>query len=171
MPARLPEPVLEHLIADQLVGAADINFLINAVIAWALFRHLPTVPLWGAQSIMVDTLWTAFLLPFITCLIVNPLEHLAVRRGGLPRVRWLRPARPFVRFMPRATLLRAAVFGLAVTLVVPWVVWLVLWLLGVSEFSFWGFWAFKGLFAAGLAALVTPVISIYGLADQITSSR
>lgn len=163
MNARVTPQVRFHLIADQLVGAADINFLINAVIAWALFRALPVVPLWGPQSIMVDTLWTAFLLPFLSCLIVIPLERRAVRKGLLQPVAWRNPGHVLLRWLPRPTFLRALVFGVLVVLLVPWPTWAVLSLLGVEGMSFWGFWAFKSLFATGLAALVVPVISLCAL--------
>jgi hypothetical protein len=155
-----------HLISDQLVTPADINFLINALIAWALFGHLAEVPLWGEQSIAGDILWTTFLLPFITCLIVNPLERKAVRLDLLPRYDWPRPTHPLIRLMPKNTFLRAMVFGLAGLLLFAPPAIALFWALGAHPLQFISFWAFKALFAAALAALFTPIMSLYALSDE-----
>src|SRR6185369_14816725 len=73
-----------YLLIEQGVGAAVFNFFVNAVIAWAMFRAHPTVPLWGQQSIMGDTIGTCFILPFLTCLIVTRLARGHVRTGKVP---------------------------------------------------------------------------------------
>ncbi len=59
-----------YLLFEQGVGAAVFNFLLNAAIAWLIFRGADVVPLWGQQSIAGDTIGTSVILPFLTCLIV-----------------------------------------------------------------------------------------------------
>src|SRR5262245_56323764 len=69
---------------EQGVIPCVFNFALNAAIAWALFRSLPAVPLWGQSSVGGDLLATAFLLPFLTCLIVSALVARDVRAGKVP---------------------------------------------------------------------------------------
>ena len=81
--ARLSSEHRRFLIVDQVIGAGIINFILNAGIAWAIARALARVPLWGNPSIANDTVATAFLLPFITCVIVTPLIRKKIVAGGL----------------------------------------------------------------------------------------
>ncbi len=153
------------LIVEQGLGSAVLNFLLNAAIAWVMFRSLETVPLWGQQSIAGDTIGTAFLLPFFTCLIVTRVVQKQMRAGRLAPLDWRRAAHPTLGRLPRGTLARAVVLGLA-TLVVaaPPSLGLLGWV-GLDHMSFWGFVAFKAGFAALLAALLTPLIALCALGD------
>lgn len=154
-----------YLIVEQGVGAAIFNLAVNAGIAWALFRGLSSVPLWGQQSIAGDTIATTFLLPFLTCLIVTRLAQGQVRNGRLPALEWQRATHPALGRLPRGTFLRATVLGaICMVLVAPLALWS-LGTLGVAALSFWHFVTFKALFAAVLAALVTPVIALCALGD------
>jgi hypothetical protein len=73
------------LLIDHCLGAGIFNFLLNAAIAWVLFRQMETVPLWGQQSIVGDTIGTAFMLPLLTTLIAS-----ADRARHVRRVAWRR---------------------------------------------------------------------------------
>lgn len=160
-----------YLILEQGVGSALINFLLNGVIAWLLFRALESVPLWGDQSIAGDTIGTAFLLPFFTCLIVTRLARGQVRSGRLPPLGWQRAMHPALGRLPRGTFLRALVLGFAcVALTAPFSLW-ALDRGGVDHMSFWGFVAFKATFAAVLAAAVTPLIALCALADGASDAK
>src|SRR5438132_1109625 len=76
---KLPKPRV-----DEIVVTAIVNFWLNYGIAWFVFRAAAAVPLWGASSIAVDTVATAFVLPLLTSLIATPLVRLQVYRGKLP---------------------------------------------------------------------------------------
>jgi hypothetical protein len=153
----------KFLIIDQGVVPTVFNLLLNGLIAWALFRSAEAVPLWGESSIAVDLLATAFLLPFLTCLIVSALvgRHVRhgkvepLRAGELPHSRWFtRPA------IARATLLGGiGVFFGAVPLV--WAL-----SLGSSQpFAVYPFVMFKAVWAAMLAAVLTPIVGWWALAS------
>ncbi len=162
----LDEAHRRYLVIEQGVGAIIANLLINAGIAWLMFRSMDIVPLWGQQSIAGDTLGTTFFLPFFTCLIVTPLTHMAIRQGRMPSSRWMRQEHPWLSRLPGGTALRAFVLGLIVfVLVGPISVW-VLSLLGVQEMSFRGFVLFKALFAGALAAPVAPLIALCAIGDS-----
>ena len=72
------------LLLEQGAIPTVFNLLLNGLIAWGLFRSSPAVPLWGESSLGVDLLATAFLLPFLTCLIVSSLVARHVRSGKVP---------------------------------------------------------------------------------------
>jgi len=151
------------LVLEQGVGSAVFNFVLNGVIAWLLFRSLERVPLWGQQSIAGDTIGTCFFLPFFTALIVTPLVRRRIRAGSVAPLGWTRETHPSLGWLPSGTTKRALVLGvICVLAVAPLSVW-ALGRLGVDELGFWHFVGFKATFAAALALLVTPVISIWAM--------
>lgn len=154
------------LLLEQGLGAALFNLLLNGGIAWLMVRSLRTVPTWGGDlSIAGDTIATAFLLPFITCLVVTRLARAQVEKGRLPALGWHRSSHAVLRRLPSRVLPRAAVLGLACAVALgPVVVW-TLALLEVRELAAWPFVVFKAAFAGALAALVTPVVALGALGD------
>jgi len=158
---------IRFLVLEQGIGSAVINFLLNGAIAWLLFRGLERVPLWGQQSIAGDTVGTCFFLPFLTTLIVTPLARGRVRTGSLRALPWTRETHPPLRWLPEGTLKRGLVLGVATALLVgPLSVALLAWS-NVQELSFWQFVWFKAAFAAVLALIVTPIISIWAIVVDV----
>jgi hypothetical protein len=151
------------LILEQGIGSALFNLLLNAAIAWALFRHLEVVPLWGQESIAGDTLGTCFFLPFFTALIVTPMVRRRIRRGALPELAWNRTSHPWLGWLPPGTLKRAAVLGGWTLIALGPLTLAILMIAAVNELRLAPFIAFKAGFAALLALLVTPVISLWAL--------
>src|SRR5205823_4376911 len=101
--APMPPAVRRYLLLEQGVGAAVFNFVLNAAIAWAMFRSVDVVPLWGQQSIMGDTIGTCFLLPLLTCLIVTRLVRGHMRAGKVASLGWTRASHPVLGWLPRTT--------------------------------------------------------------------
>lgn len=154
------------LIVEQGVGAALFNLVVNGLIAWGLFRHLARVPLWGQESIAVDTIATGVLLPLLTCLIVTALVRRQVA-GGKPAP--LAEAHPAVAWMPRHSFARGLVLAGIISLTLVPSTLALLASLGVSGMSFWGFVCFKASWAALAALLVTPVVALWAIGDAGTS--
>jgi hypothetical protein len=152
------------LILEQGIGSALFNLALNAGIAWGMFRHLAVVPFWGRESIAGDTLGTCFFLPFFTALIVTPLVRMRIRSGRLAALGWTRESHPWLAWLPAGTLKRAAVLGAWSLVVIGPLTLLALLLASVGEMGLAPFIAFKAVFAAALALLVTPVISLWALA-------
>jgi hypothetical protein len=142
------------------------NFALNALIAWALFRSQDVVPLWGQQSIMADTIGTSIILPLMTCLIVTPLARRRVRAGGLTWLGWSRISHPFLGWLPRSTAGRGFALGLVFMVALAPLTLLVLGYLHVAELSMWRFVVFKAGFAAAEAALVTPLVALWAIAEE-----
>jgi hypothetical protein len=157
------------LIVDEIVGPAIVNFLLNAGIAWFLFRKLASVPLWGSQSIAADTLGTAFVLPVLTALIAGLLIPARVVRGKLSPVpaALLRPT----MWSRRSGVVRGALLGVAAVVLVATPVVLLLPRLGVAELSRSTFIWFKASFAAGVGILVTPLLGWWALMDASRRAR
>ncbi len=168
MPAFMPLAVRRYLVLEQGVGAGVLNLLINAAIAWAMFRGATTVPMWGQQSIGADTIGTTFFLPFLTCLIATRIVRAQVRSGRVPAFAAI-PS--LVARLPRGTAARGAVLGALGVAVVGVPAAIGLSLLGVTEMRFWSFVGFKAVFAALLAMVVTPVVALYTLASPMPLER
>jgi hypothetical protein len=161
----LASPHRTYALRDQGIGAAVFNLVINGVLAYLMFRSLAAVPLWGAQSIAGDTIGTGFFLPFMTCLIVTPLTWRQVRRGALPAPAWTRIDHPMLARLPQRPATRGALLGLLGAALAAPPALFGLAVMGVAELDFWSFVAFKSVFAAILAAIVSPVIALAALGD------
>jgi hypothetical protein len=151
------------LLIEQGAIPSVFNLVLNGFIAWALFRSAVAVPLWGESSVGGDLLITAFLLPFLTCVIVSRLVSRSVRSGTVPPL----PAdqRPHSRWFERSVSTRGLLLGAAGVLfgAVPLV-----WALSLGQaqpFPVLSFVLFKAVWAAMLAFLVTPVVGWWALAS------
>jgi hypothetical protein len=159
------------LLLEQGIGSAVFNFVLNGVIAWALFRSVERVPMWGQQSIAGDTIGTCFFLPFFTALIVTPLVRRRVQAGGVSGLDWTHETHPQLAWLPAGTGKRAVVLGAVCALVIGSLSVLALTALGVGDLGFWPFVGFKATFAAGLALLVTPVIAVWAMTAPVVAAR
>ena len=164
----MPRAVRHYLLVEQGVGAAVFNFVLNAAIAGAMFRSVDVVPLWGQQSIMGDTIGTCFLLPFLTCLIATRLARGHVRAGKVAPLGWTRASHPLLGWLPQSTARRGVALGLACIALLAPLAFIALRVLDVAGLSFWRFVVFKGGFAAVAAALVTPLVALWAIAEAPT---
>jgi hypothetical protein len=151
------------LLVEQGVGSVVVNLVLNALIAFLLFRGAASVPLWGQQSIAGDTIGTTFFLPLFTCLIVTPLSRRRVRAGDLAPIEG---APLGLQWLPERTVWRAVGLGALTAGVLAPLSLATLTLLGVAEQSFWGFVAFKAIFAAALGAVLTPLIALWAISNR-----
>jgi hypothetical protein len=145
------------LIVDQGAAPALFNFLLNFGIAWAVFRSMPAVPLWGESSIAGDTIVTSFLLPLLTCLIVTPLVRRQAVSGqllplGHAASGWL------AWLSALSALRRGLVLGVVGVVLAGVPTCFVFASVGPSELSLSAFLWFKAGYAAILAGAITPVI-------------
>jgi hypothetical protein len=151
------------LLIEQGAIPTVFNFVLNGFIAWALFRSAAAVPLWGESSLGVDLLVTAFLLPFLTCVIVSSLVARHVRSGKVPPLSL--DQLPHSRWFQRSSSTRALFLGAAGVLfgAAP-----IVWALSLGQaqpFPVPSFVVFKAVWAAMLALMVTPVVGWWALAS------
>ena len=151
------------LLLEQGAIPTVFNLLLNGLIAWGLFRSSPAVPLWGESSVGVDLLATAFLLPFLTCLIVSSLVARHVRSGKVPPLPLAQL--PHSHWFQRSSSTRGLLLGVAGVLfgAAP-----IVWALSLGQaqpFPVPSFVVFKAVWAAMLALMVTPVVGWWALAN------
>jgi hypothetical protein len=156
---------LRYLLLEHVLGAAAVNFALNAGIAWVTFRRAARVPFWGHLSIAGDTAATSLVLPFMTCLTVTLFVRRDVRAGRVPALGWTRSARRAVGWLPRRTLLRALVLGLLFGALLAPPTIAAVGVAHVAPLPLCPFVAFKAAFAAIEAALVSPLVALWALAS------
>ena len=161
----LSEKHRAYLIREQVIAPALINFALNAVIAWLIFRGRGSVPLWGEGGMAQDSLATLFLLPFLTCLIVTPLVRRAVASGKVPPLDAAGAVPPLVLRLPRSLLARSTALGLGAVLAGAPLLLGGLVAAGATAFAVPSLVLGKGVYTALLAALVGPLIALRALAE------
>jgi hypothetical protein len=167
----LPAAHRRWIVVNALFATALINLVVNGAIAWLFVHGQSDVPLWtrpfSETSTLGDTLGTIFLLPLITCVLTTTVVRRDLRNGALSPLStehrygsWL-AGRPDGRFR-RGLAFGAIAFG---ALALP--VTLALVAIDLDDLSRGEFVAFKVAFAIGLGALVTPVIALCAMTDQL----
>ncbi len=160
-----------YLVFEQGLGAILINFGLNFGIAWAMFRGLSAVPMWGTQSIAGDTIGTSFVLPFLTCLIVTPLVRREVTRGRLPPFERGPADYRLLAWLPNTAFRRALVFGATATALVSPIAILAFLAAGLDGIGPGAFMWIKAAYAGLLAGIVSPLIAARALADTGSQGR
>jgi hypothetical protein len=127
------------LLFEQGIGGGLVNLAIAALLCWLLFRHAERVPVTGSQGMVVDTIASAFMIPFATCLIVTRIVRRQVRRGRIP----LLDRDLFCALMPRNILLRAILLGFVCAATIYPIIVVGCISLGANSVSIQHFWLFK----------------------------
>jgi hypothetical protein len=157
------------LVRDALVIAAVINGSLSALIAWLVTlgeEEVPNaaVPLVEGPSVVVDTVGTFFVLPFLTTLLITTVIWKELREGHLTRVPL--PPGSFGERLPDTRLRRAAVIGLLCLLALGPIGAIVLVLLDYGGISITEFVIYKAIVGIVLGAVVTPPIAMVAFADE-----
>ena len=168
--AILPLPLSTRgYMVYQVFGSALVNAAINFGFAWPM-RRLNWIPMFGwSTSIALDTCLTAVLLSALTVLngswfVRRDQRRSVVRAFSLPPGSRL-------RFIPKSTLLRAAVFALGFGTLGTSIGLGGLALFGCDGLRFGAFLLFKLGFAIALGALVTPLNAAVVLWSLPSASR
>jgi hypothetical protein len=140
-----------------------INFPLTAAITWLTAPPLPTVPLWGMTSIAGATFGTAFILPFLTSVIVSRVVRHHVRGGRLAAL--MPPPDLAIPWAERTSVRRGVRLGLASMILAAAPTVLIFALAGKTQLARVPFIWFEAAFAAALGAVVTPLIAWWALAD------
>lgn len=163
--------VVETYLSKETKNSGIINVVLNSGIAWLLFKSSEIVPMWGDHGFAFDLVVTAFLLLFITSLILIPVNRKKVSRGDLSSFEWddsLWLHRFLIRF-PRSVSVCALIFGLIGLFIYAPVSLLLLVFTNTTEFSAINFAIFKGLWAGLLAVIMIRPILLIGLGEMQAS--
>ena len=157
------------LIRDALLIAAVVNGALSALIAWLFTvneEEIPAaaVPLVEGPSVIVDTVATCFVLPFLTTLAITTIIWKEMRGGHLTRLPLAQGS--FAERLPDTRLRRATVVGLLCLLVFGPISLALLLLFDYGDISTGEFVLFKAIFGIVLGALVTPFIAIVAFGDE-----
>ncbi len=70
-------------IRTQATVCGLINLVLNPVLAWTAYRRLEALPVWGANSVVVDTAVTCVVLPLLVTICVSYGARRALRTGEI----------------------------------------------------------------------------------------
>jgi hypothetical protein len=153
-----------------IVGAAIVNLVLNALIAWLSVRNEDSVPRWAVPlldkpSTITDTIGTFFILPLLTCLIFTAVARRELRHGRVTPLGWTWSPKSVLRRLPRKTVRRGVALGALTTaaLAPPAVALIVI--LGVDDLSVEEFVTYKAVFGVLLGMLVTPIVALWALSE------
>jgi hypothetical protein len=154
---------------DAVLIAAIANGVLNAFFAW-LFTlgedEVPkaTAPLVGGTSVLVDTVATCFVLPFLTTLVITTVIWGELRNGHLTRIP--RAQSSLVDRLRHRRLRRATIIGLLCLFVFGPMSALLLVLFDYGDISVGEFVLYKAIFGIVLGAVVTPLIAMLAFGDE-----
>jgi hypothetical protein len=153
------------IIINQGIIATAFNFFINICIAWLLYRNIDQVPLWGASSIAIDTLLTAFVLTLLSYYFIALSVWWTMKMKWLPVIDEYPKAGIISTMIKLPILVQGIVFGIlaAVLLGFPVVMWF--FLTGTQSISYESFRWYKAIFGAALSLIVSPPIALLILMD------
>ncbi len=146
------------LVIEQVAVPAALNLVLNAGIAWLLFRAHSRLTLWGEAGVGVDLIVTGFLLPFAICLINSRLIRRQVESGKIPP---LDSSATPVGLASASSVRRAVVlagFGVALGSLPMLAIMALAEPLPVGAFV-----GLKGIWAGVLAAAISPVVAWWAL--------
>lgn len=158
-----------YIFWQAIVGAAIVNVLLNAGIAWLSVHNEDSVPRWAVPlvdgpSTITDTVGTFFILPLVTCLIFTTLARKEIREGKLQPLGWTRTSHPFLRRLPEGTLRRGIAAGAVTALILGPPAVLAIIALDIGDVTTGGFVAYKAVFGVALGLVVTPILALWALA-------
>jgi hypothetical protein len=153
-----------------IVGAAIVNAVLSALIAWLSVRNEDSVPRWAVPvldkpSTIADTVGTFFILPLLTCLIFTAVARRELRHGRVTPLGWTWSPKSVLRRLPRGTFRRGVALGaLCTAALAPPAVALIV-ILGVDDLSVGEFVTYKAVFGVILGLLVTPIVALWALSE------
>jgi hypothetical protein len=92
---------LRYILLHQGAVAVVMNFVMNGLMAWLIFRPAETVPLWGDGGFAFDIVMTTFFFTFFTSFFVSKATYRKAWSGELAGIVWPLGSRLFKRFPPR----------------------------------------------------------------------
>jgi hypothetical protein len=153
-----------------IVGAAIVNFVLSALIAWLSVRSEDSVPRWAVPlldkpSTIADTVGTFFILPLLTCLIFTAVARRELRHGRVSPLGWSWSPKSVLRRLPRRTFRRGLALGALCTAALgPPAVTLIV-IIGVDDLSVGEFVTYKAVFGVILGMIVTPIVALWALSE------
>ena len=157
------------LVRDALLIAAFVNATLSALIAWLFTFNEDEIPqakapLVGGPSVLVDTVATCFVLPFLTTLVITTVIWGEMRKGHLTKL--IRAPGSIVERLPKTRLRRATLIGLFCLFVFGPISAVGVLLFDYGDISVGEFVLYKAIVGIVLGAAVTPWIAMVAFSDD-----
>ena len=156
-----------YLLVEQVIAGVIINVAIAAVLGWLFFRNVERVPIAGFKGAMVDTIVSAFMIAFATCLAVTRVARRDVCRGRIAPLR----GGTVSAMMPRSIAARAILLGSLCAAAVALMLMAASVRFGERDVLLRHFMIFKLGFAAVEGALITPLIAFVAISRIADAHR
>jgi len=155
--SRLTPAARRYLLIDQGILAVGATGLINAAIAWSVFREQPAMRLTGEMSIVSDTEATCFFLPFITCLVVSHLTRFEIQRGRFPALPQFSVLRFLGEYAAASAFPKAMAMGVIGRLALAPLLVSILKSTEIAEIALNSFLIWKGVLTGVVGGLLCPL--------------
>lgn len=153
----MTQPV-QFYIRSQGMACAVINAVLNPAIAWLGNRQMAFVPLFGENSIVVDTAVTSIVLSLLVSLFVTPAvrrEHRAGQITGSDAVSW---EQRLLSHLPVQAWSVGLLLGIVAAVILTPLIFAAFRMAGSSGLPFAGFALLKAVYTPALGYLVTRLV-------------
>ncbi len=154
----------KRYLYNQSAVAAVMNFVMNGLMAWLIFRPAETVPVLGSVGFAVDVIMTTFFFTFFTSFLVSRAAHKKISSGQLAAVDSPSASRLFAQIKPRP-FIGSLTLAVGEVCLVASIVLAIFWVLEIDHLTLLGFVAFKSLYGAGLGAIAAPLIALVAMME------
>jgi hypothetical protein len=151
-------PKQKRFVGVQTIGAAIVNGLSAALIAWLLV-HAKGESLWGLRGLMVDIWGTTFLTGWFMSIIMSAVIRKQVRSEKVEVTPWDWSKHPILRFLPHARGRRNLLIGFAAVIVFSPPLMALAYLLGIDPWSFTMVLVSKVVYGMFLGIVLGPIIA------------
>jgi len=148
------EPVASYIRAQGMICAV-INVVLNPVVVWLMYRQLDFVPLWGRNSIVVDTAVTSIVLSLLVVLFTASGARRALHTGHLVTTEVSPRAGRMLSQLPRQAWSLGLLLGLGIACVLTPLTFGLFHALGFPGLPFAWFALFKAAYTAPLGFVLT----------------
>ena len=152
------------ILINQTLVSIFMNFLMNGVMAWLVFKGRDNIVLWGENNAYMDLVATTFFFTFFTCFLVSKASYRAIDSGKLARVESDFIA-SLLKAYPPKPLIGSLIMALMLALLVPPILVMSFYIFSNLVISHDAFILLKAFYGAGLALIATPLVCLIALAE------
>src|SRR5512139_2404002 len=148
------QPV-DSYIRTQGMSCAVINAVLNPVVAWLGNRQMGFMPLWGGNSIVVDTAVTSIVLSLLVAVFVTSGVRRDFKAGRVRGTNGFSRKGRLLSRLPSEAWALGLMFGFSIAIVLTPLTLGLFHLIGITGLSFVTFALFKAVYTGVLAFVVT----------------
>ena len=161
------KPEHKKYILTQMVWSAGINFIINGLAAWLIYKKYASIPLLGDTSISMDAIFTVVIITFINVPLVAAGILKLLNEKKLPPYASRKPMSPALRWLVRHIWVYDLVITILLAIALPLILVGKLELLHITQMRFWFFVFYKAAFGAFLGALANGLVCLSELKASV----